>query len=118
MAFLPADAGCAVTILRSCDALPEPADRRSASGVSPKNARNRAVKWLWLAKPVSSGADLRGRPAHHVTDLEEPALVERPAGDPGVAHSTSRIISISTGILFGSSAIPTAERACLPIASP
>src|SRR6202011_2207471 len=33
-------------------------------------------------------------------------------------HSTSSTISISTGIANGSSAIPTAERACLPIASP
>lgn len=33
-------------------------------------------------------------------------------------YSTSMIISISTGMLKGNSAIPTAERACLPIASP
>src|SRR5437899_13079911 len=33
-------------------------------------------------------------------------------------YSTSRTISISTGMPIGSSAIPTAERACLPIASP
>jgi hypothetical protein len=34
------------------------------------------------------------------------------------AYSTSRIISISTGMPMGSSAMPTAERACLPICSP
>lgn len=41
-------------------------------------------------------------------------------GQPGSNqfYSTSRIISISTGMLKGSSATPTAERACLPIASP
>jgi Phage integrase family len=33
-------------------------------------------------------------------------------------HSTSRTISISTGMFTGSPAIPTAERACLPMASP
>jgi hypothetical protein len=35
-----------------------------------------------------------------------------------ITYSTSRIISISTGMLKGNSAMPTAERACLPIASP
>jgi hypothetical protein len=33
-------------------------------------------------------------------------------------HSISTIISTSTALLEGSPAIPTAERACLPIASP
>ena len=33
-------------------------------------------------------------------------------------HSTSTIISTSTALLEGSPAIPKAERACLPIASP
>ena len=33
-------------------------------------------------------------------------------------HSISKIISTSTALLEGSPAIPTAERACFPIASP
>src|SRR2546428_330792 len=36
----------------------------------------------------------------------------------GAVYSTSSTISISTGMPIGSSAMPTAERACLPIASP
>ena len=35
-----------------------------------------------------------------------------------LTHSTSTIISTSTALLKGSPAIPTAERACLPFASP
>ena len=40
------------------------------------------------------------------------------AAEFDLRYSTSAIISISTEMLNGSSAMPTAERACLPIASP
>src|SRR2546423_3799575 len=60
-----------------------------------------------------------GAPADDAEDGEERQR-DRGRGrvEQQVHHSTSRIISISTGIPIGSSAMPTAERACLPITSP
>src|SRR5207247_7231232 len=56
-------------------------------------------------------------------DAEDGQERERDGGGERVAqdlhrHSTSTIISISTGICSGSEPMPTAERACLPMVSP
>ena len=73
--------------------------------------------------PASAGA-VTPKGSNDVDHSVEPAHADvRRQGAAGLSpraacHSTSKMDSISTGIALGSVAIPTAERACLPMLSP
>src|SRR5262249_22982182 len=114
-------------ISRSATALLRHSERRGAWGaISRPSMVSVALLTAWDEPVEPGGSDGQKEPGdrHPGDEAEDGQKYQGDGGEAEVAkrlhgdYSTSRIISISTGIPIGSSAMPTADRACLPMASP